>query len=168
MPCHISCRNGSARGAAATTRGRRNPLNTRKARSRKPVESGRIGLGDRRSGVQILSARLKNLIRLHVPDSHSCRGWRRAIASLDMGDSSRKRTDMGRSPWWPIGITRPQYSNATVDFLRRAQRCMRVPSRGASRISLPFLDSGPTGARRCCSVRLSHETWTRSPNRQRR
>ena len=56
-PCHISCRNGSARGAAATTRGRRNPLNTRNARSRKPAESGQIGLGDRRSGVQISAAR---------------------------------------------------------------------------------------------------------------
>ena len=37
--------------------GRRNPLNTRNARSRKPAESGRIGLGDRRSEVQILSVR---------------------------------------------------------------------------------------------------------------
>jgi hypothetical protein len=66
------------------------------------------------------------------------------MASLDMGDSSRNRTDMGRSPWWSIGITRPQYSKATVDFLRLAQRCMRVPTCGASRISRPFLESGPT------------------------
>jgi len=102
MPCHISCRNRSARGAAATTRGRRNPLNTRNARSRKPVESGRIGLGDRRSGVQISPARQTMCRSGFLRYSRIRSLWSAQVptpASMPP-ETSRRRHALSLSPRW--------------------------------------------------------------------